>query len=374
MTDGMLRASVVMVKRALVGLIACACLASAGYTQGTLSGSNAITVTITDPASAFSIDIRDVFNSSYRLDSFSLSGRTTFTTTAAPTQDFRLSAHLGDLGVRGATSFRNNAFTRGNLDLSGSWKGVSYRASLLISNLGSSETPSYDTGGVFRIAGVAAGVGYVSIAAGVGASPFGSVREGACFEGARILLSDLPLCGGKAGVDLLLGLAGPDTETITWQTTLAYHDLKLQTSLRFIDLFQFQGVAANVHGTIGDLLITGRFSFASDLVFQSGNWSITAPLFGGSLTSTTSFNANTLVSQNLTWSYWGDQLFVVITPRFDIVSFDGKVLEFAVPEIRIDLRWTLGCCDGSDLGDLGLAIRATKEKFGSIAVTYTYSF
>ncbi|MBE9484996.1 MAG: hypothetical protein IMY74_09120 [Bacteroidetes bacterium] len=363
-----------MPKIALVGLIACACLASVGYAQGTLGGSNAVTVTITDPANAFSIDIRDVFNVSYRLDNFSLSGRTTFTTTAPPTQDFRLSAHVGDLAVQGATSFRTDAFTRGNLDLSGSWEGVSYRASFLISNLGSSETPSYDTGSVFRIAGVAAGLGYVSIAAGVGASPFGSVREGACFEGARILLSDLSLCGGKAAVDLLLGLAGPDTETITWQTTLAYHDLKLQTSLRFIDLFQFQGVAANMRVTIGGLLITGRFSFDSDLVFQSGNWSITAPLFGGSLTSATTFNATTLVSQNLTWSYWGDQLFVVITPMFDIVSFDGAMLEFAVPAIRVNLRWVLGCCDGPELGDLGLVIRATKEKFESIAVTYTYSF
>lgn len=370
----MLRASVVMVKSTVVGLIACACLASIGYAQGSLGGSNAVTVTLTDPASAFSIDVRNVFNVSYRLDDFSLSGRTTFTTTASPTQDFRLSAHLGDLAVQGATSFRTDAFTRGNLDLSGSWEGVSYRASFLISNLGSSETPSYNTGGVFRIAGVAAGLGYVSIAAGVGASPFGSVREGACFEGARILLSDLSLCGGKAGVDLLLGVAGPDTETLTWQTTLAYHDLKLQANLRFIDLFQFQGVAANMRVTIGSLLITGRFSFDSDLVFQSGNWSITAPLFGGSLTSTTSFNASTLVSQNLTWSYWGDQLFVVITPRFDIVSFDGTVLEFAVPEVRVNLRWTLACCDGPDLGDLGLAIRVTRQKFENITVTYTYSF
>jgi len=361
-------------KIAIVGLIACACLASVGYAQGALGGSNAVTVTITDPASAFSIDVRDVFNVSYRLDDFSLSGRTTFTTTAPPTQDFRLSAHLGDLAVRGATSFRTDAFTRGNLDLSGSWEGVSYRASFLISNLGSSQTPSYDTGGVFRIAGVAAGLGYVSIAAGLGASPFGSVREGACFEGARILLSDLSLCGGKAGVDLLLGVAGPDTETLTWQTTLAYHDLKLQTSLRFINLFEFQGITASVRATIGDLTITGRFSFTSDLVFQSGNWSITAPLFGGSLTSTTSFNASTLVSQNLTWSYWGDQLFVVITPRFDIVSFDGTVLEFALPEVRVNLRWTLACCDGPNLGDLGLAIRLTREKFENITVTYTYSF
>ena len=363
-----------MLRIVLVGLIACVCVASMGYAQGTLSGSNAITVTITDPASAFSINVRDMFNVSYRLDSLSLSGRTTFTTTAPPTQDFRLSAHLGDLAVRGATSFRSDAFARGNLDLSGSWEGVSYRASFLISKLGSSQTPSYDTGGVFRIAGVAAGLGYVSFSAGVGASPFGSVREGACFEGARILLSDLSLCGGKAGVDLLLGVAGPDTETITWQTTLAYHDLKLQTSLRFIDLFEFQGITANVRAIIGDLPITGRFSFTSELVFQSGNWSITAPLFGGSLTSTTSFNASTLVSQNLTWSYWGDQLFVVVTPRFDIVSFDGKVLEFAVPEIRVNLRWTLTCCDGPDLGDLGLAIRVTKEKFENTTVTYTYSF
>jgi hypothetical protein len=374
MIDGMLRAAMLMPKIALVVLIACACLASVGYAQGTLGGSNAVTVTITDPASAFSIDIRDVFNVSYRLDNFSLSGRTTFTTTAPPTQDFRLSAHLGDLAVQGVTSFRTDAFTRGNLDLSGSWEGMSYRASFLISNLGSSETPSYDTGSVFRIAGVAAGLGYVSIAAGVGATPFGSVKEGVCFEGARILLSDLSLCGGKAAVDLLLGLAGPDTETIAWQTTLAYHDLKLQTSLRFIDLFEFQGITASVRGTIGDLPITGRFSFTSDLVFQSGNWSITVPLFGGSLTSATTFNVSTLVSQNLTWSYWGDQLFVVITPRFDIVSFDGTVLEFALPELRVNLRWTLGCCDGPDLGDLGLAIRVTKEKFESIAVTYTYSF
>lgn len=370
----MLRAAVVMAKIALVGLIACACLASVGYAQGTFGGNNSITVTLTDPASAFSIDVRDVFNVSYRLDDFSLSGRTTFTTTASPTQDFRLSGRLGDLAVQGATSFRTDAFTRGNLDLSGSWEGVSYRASFLISNLGSSDTPSYDTGSVFRIAGVAAGLGYVSIAAGVGASPFGSVREGACFEGARMLLSDLSLCGGKAGVDLLLGVAGPDTETLTWQTTLAYHDLKLQTSLRFIDLFEFQGVAVNMRCTIGELLITGRFSFTSDLVFQSGNWSITAPLFGGSLTSTTSFNSSTLVSQNLTWSYWGDQLFIVITPRFDIVSFDGTILEFALPEIRVNLRWTLTCCDGPNLGNLGLVIRATKEKFESIAVTYTYSF
>jgi len=374
MIDEMLRAAMLMPKIALVGLITYACLASVGYAQGTLGGSNAVTLTITDPASAFSIDVRDVLNVSYRLDSFSLSGRTTFTTTAPPTQDFRLSAHLGDLAVRGATSFRTDAFTRSNLDLSGSWEGVSYRTSFLISNLGSSQTPSYDTGGVFRIAGVAAGLGYVSIVAGVGASPFGSVREGACFEGARILLSDLSLCGGKAGVDLLLGVAGPDTETITWRTTLAYHDLKLQTSLRFIDLFEFQGITASVRATIGDLPITGRVSFTSELVFQSGNWSITAPLFGGSLTSATSFNASTLVSQNLTWSHWGDQLFVVVTPRFDIVSFDGSVLEFAVPEIRVNLRWTLICCDGPDLGDLGLAIRVTREKFENITVTYTYSF
>jgi hypothetical protein len=370
----MLRAAMLMLKIALVGLIACACLASTGYAQGTFGGNNSITVTLTDPASAFSIDIRDVFNVSYRLDDFSLSGRTTFTTTAPPAQDFRLSAHLGDLAVQGATSFGTDAFTRGNLDLSGSWEGVSYRASLLISNLGSSQTPSYDTGGVFRIAGVAAGVGYVSITAGVGASPFGSVRKGACFEGARILLSDLSLCGGKAGVDLLLGQAGLDSETIMWQTTLAYHDLKLQTSLRFIDLFQFQGVTTNMRCTIGGLPITGRFSFDSDLAFQSGNWSITAPLFGGSLTSATTFNADTLVSQNLTWSYWGDRLFVVITPTFDIVSFDGAMLEFAVPAVRVNLRWSLICCDGPKLGDLGIVIRATKEKLESIAATYTYSF
>ena len=369
MTSGML-----MPKIALVGLIACVCLTSIACAQGTLGGSNAITVTITDPASAFSIDITDVFNASYRLDSFSVSGRTTFTITASPAQDFRLNARLGDLTVQGATSFRTDVFARGNLDLSGSWEGGSYRASLLISNLGSSETPSYDTGGVFRIAGVAAGVGYVSITAGVGASPFGSVREGTCFEGARILLSDLSLCGGKAGVDVLLGQAGLDSETITWQTTLAYHDLKLQASLRFIDLFQFQGVTANVRCTIGDLPITGRFSFDSDLVFQSGNWSITAPLFGGSLTSATTFNADTLVSQNLTWSYWGDRLFVVITPTFDIVSFDGAMLEFAVPAVRVNLSWFLVCCDGPELGDLGLVIRATREKLESIAATYTYSF
>jgi len=129
-----------------------------------------------------------------------------------------------------------------------------------------------------------------------------------------------------------------------------------------------------MRGTIGDLVIAGRFSFDSDLVFQSGNWSITAPFFGGSITLATTFNATTLVSQNLTWSYWGDQLFIVITPRFDIVSFDGAMLEFAVPAIRVNLRWVLGCCDGPELGDLGLVIRATKEKIESIAATYTYSF
>lgn len=76
----------------------------------------------------------------------------------------------------------------------------------------------------------------------------------------------------------------------------------------------------------------------------------------------------------MTWTRSGDGLFLVLGPEIEIESFDGGVLQFGIPSVRADIRWTLGCCDGPEIGDLGVFFVVTKATIEQLRITYTYAF
>jgi hypothetical protein len=283
-------------------------------------------------------------------------------------------AGFGDLTTQGSISFRSGGLTRAMLDASGNWEVLSCSTAFLIADIGSSQTPSYDSGAIIRFSGVMEGLGYLSAAVGIGTTPFGQVMAGSCFEGARILISDLTFCGGKAGLDLSFGKVGLQSEVMSWQTLLPFHDFKLQVSLRFADLLEFQGLNVSIRGSIGDLQISGYFSSDADYVFAFGGWSLGGPLFGGNLSSGASFNSDSLSSLTMTWTCSDDGFFLVLGPEIEIESFDGRVLQFGTPSVRADIRWTLGCCDGPEIGDLGVFFVVAKATIEQLRITYTYAF
>lgn len=345
-----------------------------GRAQVTLSGSNALTVAFRDVPQTLDIDLQNVFNLTCRVGDASITSRTTVGAAGLEAEDLRVRARLGELLAQSGLSFRGQALSRASFDLSGTWETVSYGVALLVSNLGAAGAPSHDSGVVMRLSGVTAGLGYLSATVGIGASPFGLVTEGWCFEGARILLSDLSFCGGRASVDLTFGESGPQFEVLGWKTVLPFYDFGLQVTVRFADLLAFRSLIASLRGSIGDLDIACYLSFDEALGFTFGTWSVGGPLFGGVLSSSTSFNEATLVSETVTWSYWQEGLFVVLGPQIEIESFDGRTLIFGVPSFRADVRWTLGCCDGPQLGELALSMTVTKQAVERSSVTYTVSF
>jgi len=348
--------------------------AATGLAQAALSGSNALTVSFTGLPRALDLDVQDVLSLTCRVGGASVTSRTTFGAAGLEAEDLRLRAPLGDLTTQSAVSFRGQALSRASFDLAGTWEAVSYGAALLVSNLGTVAAPSHECGMVLRLSGVVGGVGYLSATVGIGASPFGLVTQGWCFEGARILLADLSFCGGKANLDLTFGEAGPRFEVVGWRTSLPFYDFGLQITVRFADLLVFRTLIASVRGSIGDLDVAGYFSFDETLGFTFGTWSLGGPLFGGVLSSSTGFGQSTLLSETVTWSYWQEGLFLVLGPQIEIESFDGRTLAFGIPSIHADVRWRLGCCDGPELGELATSIMVSRQAVDRLSVTYTYGF
>lgn len=356
----------------------------AAFAQGTLSGFTAVTASISN-LDLSTLSFSDTMAVTYRVDSFSLSGRSVFSLTGFTSQDFRLTAPFGDYALQGGMSFsptQTAPFTRANLVLSGAWEGVSFTVSALSANIGSAQTPAYDCGSTIRLSGTVMDCAYLSVILGIGATPFGRVQQGMSYEGMRISWGNLAFCGGTANLNFLFDQAGLDSETISWSVPIPYvHFSTFGLNIRldgfngpagsWLDLL---GFSASLRGKVGELSVSGSFSFESVQTFSRGVWSVSGPFFGGTLSSSTSIDETTLLSQAFTWSYRSDGFSVTASPTFEIASFDGTNLVFDIPSVRATMRWDLMCCDGSDVGDLTASVTVGRQSLEQVSVTYSYEF
>ena len=296
-----------------------------------------------------------------------------------------MTAPLGDYALQGGMSFsptQTAPFTRANLVLSGAWEGVSFTVSALNANIGSTQTPAYDCGSTIRLSGAIMNCAYLSVTVGIGATPFGSVQQGMAYEGMRISLGNLAFCGGTANLDFLFDQTGLDSETISWSMPIPYvHFSTFGLNIRLDGFngpadswFDLLGFSASVRGKIGELSLSGSFSFESVQTFSRGVWSVSGPFFGGTLSSSTSISETALLSQAFSWSYRSNGFSVSASPTFEIVSFDGRNLVFDVPSVRGTMRWNLVCCDGIDVGDFTVSFTLSKQSFEQISATYSYTF
>ena len=168
---------------------------AAAVSLGRLSGSHAVTLNLAslDLSAATLTDAMTLF---YRVEGSSIGGQTLFGTGGIASQRFTLSAELGPLNVQGGASFSSKAFAFGNLVLSGRFEGVALMVAGLTSNVGSVQTPVYGFGTTVRVSGFVPNLGRLAFVFGIGATPFGQVKPGFCFEGACISWADLGFCGG----------------------------------------------------------------------------------------------------------------------------------------------------------------------------------
>ena len=353
------------------------CLTVSG--QSMLYGSNSLTVSMSsiDP---ILMDVSDTFTVTYRYDRFTLSSRTSLGVSGLTGQSFRLSTPLGSYSLRGSVSFSDDAFSSGNLAVSGSWEGIAFTTTLLLSNLGTTQSPSYGAGMTFRVSGGVEGLGRLTIVTGIGATPYGSVSESCQLEfgGARISWSGLELCGGTAGVDVVFDCDGPDSQYASWTVPVPFCDLQFRVYSVFEDLLDFTGMTWSLGGTLWGVRTNGTLAFDESLAFTQGSWSTSGDLLGGRLSSTVSYDEAEILSQSFTWSRAFDYWSLTLSPEFDILSFGWGEMEFDVPSLRATLRWDLACCfgmgDDIDLGDLVVNLTVSREELEQISATYSMVF
>jgi hypothetical protein len=350
--------------------------------QGKLSGTNSLTLSLEDLDLA-TLSLSDTFTLSYRVDGFSVMSQTFYDVSGLASQQFRLSTRLGDFNLYGSTSFSSQAFTRASFSLSGTFERVSLTFSLLIANIGSVQTPSYSSGTTFRIFGDIPDLGRLAAVLGIGATPFGQVKAGHCFEGARISWGNLPFCGGRASVDLsFTAQTGLDAEYLSWAIPIPFCDFSLRVDLAYADLLDFRDLVASVWGRMGEWSVNANWSFDPNPVqtesffkFTSGSGQMSGPFLEGTLSTSVTFDETGLLSLAATWVHTKDHFTVLISPEIDILFFTGESLAFDIPSLRADLRWDLVCCGGGvSVGQFSASLRVSKTAFDSISVTYSYSF
>jgi len=366
-----------------IALAAALLLVSAGAAVGqvgSLYGVNTVTLSVTgfDP---LGLDLSETFAATYRYERFSIATRSSFALSGLTSQDLRVAFPLGDLSLQGNASFTGVAFSRAGLSVTGSHTGVGYAVTLLLAELGTPQTPSTGAGLTFRASGTIPDVARITVLLGLGATPFGQVIEGCslCYEGARVSVSDLRICGGTLEVDLTFGQGGLDSQRANWTFPLPWCDLQLRVNLSYVDLFEFTGMIAGVNGTLWGIRTNGNFSFDETYAFMQGSWSLSGPFFGGQLSSSISFDDTDLLSQSISWSRAFDRWSIVVTPTFEILSVVGSTMQFDVPSVRVTLRYDLVCCDeverAIDLGDLIANLFVTRDGgFEEISITYSMRF
>ncbi len=246
---------------------------------GRLSGSHAVTLSLAslDLSAATLTDAMTLF---YRVERSSIGGQTLFGTGGIASQRFTLSTELGPLNVQGGASFSSKAFTFGNRVLSGRFEGVTLMVAGLTSNVGSVQTPVYGFGTTVRVSGHVPDLGRLAFVFGIGATPFGQVKPGFCFEGARISWADLGFCGGTASVDVAFDELGPSAEYLTWTLPIPFCDFRVPRRALLRGPARLPGVPRRRRGDWGDAALSGDWSFDADRHFVSGSSQVSRPGVG----------------------------------------------------------------------------------------------
>ena len=343
------------------------------WAQGMLSGANTISLSVLgfDP---FRIELSNSVNLSYRIGRLLLASHTVFSHTGLPSQNFRLQAPLGEMALQGSMSFAATAFTRATLAVAGGWEGLSYVSTWRLTNLGSSQTPSYAFGGSFRFTGSIPELGRLAVSLELGRAEHVQTESGCevCFKRMRISWGGLALCGGIAQVGFIFGEEGLEAETAAYN--FSFCDFNANINLRFLNLLELQGFTAGVNGHISELSLSGNFAFDASYAFQRAVWSLSGPFFRGTLSSTTTFDATSLLSWDLGWNYQTDHCSLALASSLEIITFDWRSLVFGLPSIFVNLTCDLICCGDLDLGSLTVRFGLAEDGLEGIGISYSLSF
>jgi len=340
---------------------------------GTLSGSNYFSVSLADWDLA-SLALSDVLSVSWRYGRLGFTSTTAFSAQGLASQDFRATIPLDGTLVQGAAYFTEDLFSRGSLTTSWALGEIPFTVSLLGANLGSHQTPDYGFGATLRLSGGIPDLLRWMIQAGIGATPAGQVQTGSCFEGVRLSVSDIPLCGGAVSADILVGQSGPTGEYVSWQVPLPVGGFKLRVSLSYKDLFEREGLAASVAGTIGELNVYGNFSFDETWAFTHGGWQASGPLFDGDLVSSVTIDPDGIVGLAISYSFSLRDATISLQPEIVLDTTTCFSTGIEIPSLRVDIRYPVTCCGGVNLGDVSLSLVTSKAGVDSLSFSYAYRF
>ncbi len=250
----------------VVGLLLIFVPLGASAAQVFLSGANTLSLSMSD-MDITTLTVSESLSITYRYDRFSISSRASFGNEGLLAQSVRVSGPLGDLSFQGSASFASDQFSRTDLSVSGRSGGIAYAVTFLVAELGTQTESAVGAGMTIRIAGVIEGFARISTILGLGATPYGQIEEAGCipsFDGLRLSVTDLELCGGRATLDVLFGTTGLESENISWSGQLPIHlldDFALRTSIRFSDLFSYESTTLSIGGMAGVHAVNASFAY-----------------------------------------------------------------------------------------------------------------
>lgn len=352
----------------------------ASAAQVSLSGANTFSLSMSDMDIA-TLALSESLAVTYRYDRFSISSRTSFGNEGLLAESVRVSAPFGDLSLQGSGSFTGDRFSRADLSVSGRSEGIAYAVTFLVTELGTQTVSAIGAGMTIRIAGVIQGFARISVILGLGATPYGQVEEASCipsYDGLRLSVSDLELCGGRAALDVLFGQTGLDSETVSWSGQLPIPLLDgftLRANARFSDLFSYESSSLSIGGIVGDIALNATFAYED--AFVQGSISMRRPFLDGQLLSTASFDSDTLLALSFNWTRAFEAWSINVTPTFEIIDQYEGGMEFDIPSAQVTLRFDLACCIGqptAELGDLTFSLAVSKTGFDRIVVSHSFPF
>ena len=346
----------------------------AALARGLLAGTNTLSFSVLgfDP---LKIDLSDSLLLSYRIDDLFVSSRTAFSLDGLTSQDFRLRTPLGDFTMQGSLSFSSTDFTRATLGLSGLWEGLTFITSFTLSKGGSPQTPSVAFASSTRASGSISNLGRLSLSLDVGTTTSDPIQScSLSFKRMRVVWGGLSFCGGDAAATLIFGCRGLEAGAIHWSVPISFCAFNLRFGLRYIALFEFQGLSVSLTGQLGEVSVAASFSFDADYAFRRGSWSLNGPFLGGTLSSANAFDETELLTWDLRWSYQREHCSLTLASSVEIFSFNWYSLAFDLPAVFVDLGCDLICCDDVYLGSLSVGFGLAEDGFEGIELSYSLSF